>query len=47
MRMELRNPVAINVVFEVLRLSMEDLPYEECIPDTKELHLLKKNVPSV
>ena len=30
-------------MFEVLGLFMRDLPYEEYIPSTKELHLLKKD----
>ena len=34
-------------MFEVSGLSMGDLPYEEYIPSTGELHLLKRDAPQV
>ena len=34
-------------MFEVSGLSMGDLPYEEYIPSTEELHLLKRDAPRV
>ena len=34
-------------MFEVSGLSMEDFPYEEYIPNTEELHLLKRDAPQV
>ena len=35
---------ALHEMVEVLGLSMGDLSYENYIPDTEELHLLKKDV---
>ena len=37
----------VHEMFEVSGLSMGDLPYEEYISDTEELHLLKKDAPQV
>jgi len=38
---------APHAMFEVLGLTMGDLPYEEYIPSTKELDLLKRDAPQV
>jgi len=38
---------ALLEMFEVSGLSMGDLSYEEYIPGTKELHILKKDAPQV
>jgi len=35
----------LHEMFEVSGLSMRDLPYEEYIPSTEELHLLKSDAP--
>ena len=34
----------LNEMYEVSGLMMRDIPYEEYIPSTEELHLLKKDV---
>jgi len=36
---------ALHEMFEVLGLSIGDLPYEEYILGTEELHLLKRDAP--
>jgi len=38
---------ALNEIFKVSGLSMGDLLYEEYIPITEELHLLKRDAPQV
>jgi len=38
---------ALHEIFEVSGMSMGDLPYDEYIPITEELHLLKRDVPQV
>jgi len=38
---------ALHEIFEVSGLPMRELPYEEYIPSTEELHLLKKEAPEV
>jgi len=38
---------ALHEMFEVSGLSMGDCPYEEYIPSTKKLHLLKRDAPQV
>ena len=35
----------LNEMFKVSELSMGELPYEEYIPSTEELHLLKRDAP--
>ena len=42
-----RNVVALHEMFDVSGLFIGDLPYGEYIPDTEELHLLKKDAPQV
>ena len=37
----------LHEMFEVSGLSMRDLSYEEYIPSSKELHVLKKDDPQV
>ena len=38
---------ALHEIFEVLGLSVWDLPYVEYIPDAEELHLVKRHAPQV
>jgi len=38
---------ALHEMYEVSGLAMGDIPYEEYIPGTGELHLIKKDAPLV
>ena len=39
--------LALHEMYEVSGLVIRDAPYEEYVPSTEELHLLKKNDPLV